>query len=308
MKNLLFIVFVMCCTKLIIAQDDTLPNEFNGKSSEEIFRVFSTKTRPSQPSIPSSPDPNVESDRFFKEQVKKKYPRRLYPQYYNYDSTSGTYKFKPDILDSESSRLRRNSEKKVTKNLNKNPEVQRHTQSFADAGVTPPIFPFPIPIPYVGSPVYTVKSTLEDHLSTGNYTKMLQKNSLSLVSYIALKKNIDGLAKVIKEEKESLENIHVSMGLISGATKNLIIARSKKYFKKSHLILNPVNIISGMKGRNFSKTSIITARYNYKIKKENDYIDNYLDADNPMSEGQRFFLTLSAIKNILKITLENDSY
>ncbi len=310
-NNFYFIVFLLGAQLLSAQENDTegIQKQFEGKNSEEIASIFNMTTNiPPLAELDPLQDPETESDLFFQEQVKRKYPRYSNPYLYTYNTTTGKYDFKQDLLEKESNALKRDTEKKARDGAKKDPKIKKQQQSFKEAGVKPPIFLPPIPIPYVGSAVYTVGSTLEDSFSSKKYTKMLKKNTISLIPYFLLQGNINGFAKIIEEEKESLENIDISMQLIAGVAKNQLIKLSKKYFEKKYPILNPVGLIQGSGGRNFAKNAIIRSRYNYKIRKESRLINNYLNVDNPMSEGQRIFLTLSAVKKAIKITLENDTY
>lgn len=53
---------------------------------------------------------------------------------------------------------------------------------------------------------------------------------------------------------------------------------------------------------------IIRRRYSTKLNREKKRVEKYANTDNPIPEGERIYLMLSTIENVLNITLQNEEY
>ncbi len=109
------------------------------------------------------------------------------------------------------------------------------------------------------------------------------------------------LQRAVDYEYLKLKSITPSLVGNGNSVKFFIQKTSYSYIEKKYPISNPVNAT-------LFKNIAIRNRFRKKFLKEKLLIDNYLSGDIYLSEGERIFLFMASLENVINITLENESY
>ena len=148
-------------------------------------------------------------------------------------------------------------------------------------------------------------SQWKDVYSEDNYrrigTDALEMAFYDIVSaYIASR-----AADQIEDKFDKLSDISSSFRYQEFPVKNFIDITTRNYMQTKLYPLNPLLLSYAS---NVSLGNVfVRRRLNNRYNKEIENIDNYFNALNPLTEGERMYLTVSAIYDVLQITLEGDN-
>ena len=157
----------------------------------------------------------------------------------------------------------------------------------------------------------TVSKSWEDRWSRDHYDDINKETTLRLLETGANIFFVKELNKVIAHQHDELKDFNYKFSILKGSIINFVKGSSFNagtgynsygYIKKKYPVINPIN--PGDVFRN----KIIRTRFFNKLNKESNLINDYLSKDNPIPEGERILLVLNALENVIKITLENETY
>ncbi|MBQ4820588.1 hypothetical protein [Aquimarina sp. MMG016] len=98
----------------------------------------------------------------------------------------------------------------------------------------------------------------------------------------------------------STTNAIIFSGFVDGVNFNPVRGyNSYGYIQRRYSLINPTKVATNL---------VIRRRFQKKFLKEKELILNYLRPDNPIPEGERQLLILSALEKVINITLENEDY
>ena len=157
---------------------------------------------------------------------------------------------------------------------------------------------------------HTVNVSWTDNLSQSRYKSINSENHKLTGKLTANTPFILGLSRVYKEQYDELKTLNRLFELrakgsiarfANGTTFSNNVYDSMGYIHTKYPVLN---LNPGDTFRNL----IIRRRYSTKLNREKKRIENYVNPDNPIPEGERIYLILSTIENVLNITLHNEEY
>ncbi|UOB18429.1 hypothetical protein [Abyssalbus ytuae] len=160
--------------------------------------------------------------------------------------------------------------------------------------------------------VQTINSNLIDTRSQDYYSdinKYNQKMILPLTSNQTM--IVSSIKDIIKDEYDELSDINISLKILQPGIQNFIYGssfNSKLGYNSYGYIKKRYPLINAMSPSTTVKNKIIRLRYYKKLKSEKEKISDYLNASNPIPEGERILLILMAMENVINITLENENY
>jgi hypothetical protein len=157
----------------------------------------------------------------------------------------------------------------------------------------------------------TIQGNLEDRLSQRSYDNINSANGILATQELGNKGNIAILTPIFNTQLKELTSLHANFTAQERLLKTFInstaFSRSRGfnsfgYIRKKYPIINPLNPTAAFQNK------IIQLRFSRKLKTEKNKILDYLDKDNPMPEGERVLLVLTALENVINLTLENENY
>ncbi len=152
--------------------------------------------------------------------------------------------------------------------------------------------------------LYTGKATTSDVGSVFQYNsieysnKEARNNMLKTFGYV---NSMEALLDVEHKETTAFTN---SMLLLKRTDHigRFVKKSSHDFIKVKYPLLKPRN------SDEFLKNSLIQLRFKRKFDKEGQNVKNYLSSNIAIAEGERLYLVLSSIENVIKIAIENEKY
>lgn len=157
---------------------------------------------------------------------------------------------------------------------------------------------------------HTVNVSWTDNLSQSRYKSINSENNKLTGKLTANTLYIYGLNSMYKEQYDELKSLNQlfsarARGTVARFTNGTTFSNntyeSMGYINSKYPILN---LNPGDSFRNL----IIRRRYSTKLNREKKRVEKYANTDNPIPEGERIYLMLSTIENVLNITLQNEEY
>lgn len=149
-----------------------------------------------------------------------------------------------------------------------------------------------IPIPMPGNTT--------DLLAVPSYTKEKTNNFL-MMGIDAAGATAFGLTyDAIHHEYNSLTSLHSDFALQKAALTRFIYNDSYGYIKLKYPLIPRI----GYENNNAFGNVLTRVLFLNKLRLEKQNINNYCAGDNPITEGQRIFLSLCSVQNVLRTILE----
>ncbi|GAA4277186.1 hypothetical protein [Aquimarina mytili] len=159
--------------------------------------------------------------------------------------------------------------------------------------------------------VINVPGYFTDFASQSSYVALNTSNTI-MSTQVATQSGIAGsMSTVFDNQNDELSSINFYLKLRKNGIKKFISGpgfnrplgyTSYGYIEKRYPIINltsPSDVF---------RNTRIRWRYRKKLFAESQKVDHYLNRRNPIPEGERVLLVLTALENVINITLENETY
>lgn len=151
---------------------------------------------------------------------------------------------------------------------------------------------FPIPVP----------TWWTDALSQRQYDQINIQNTKMGTSVAKNSLNIAGMTTIIGAQNIELFTANINpittLTIINFVSRLQGFSGCYGYLKKKYPILNPIY------PRHAIKNKLKRTRFFRRLSAESSKIKDYMNLRNPIPEGERILLTLTALENAINITLE----
>lgn len=157
---------------------------------------------------------------------------------------------------------------------------------------------------------WTVNGNLQDLLSQREYNEINRYNTLLGAQELGNLGSTRAFTSVINDQMNELitynplykaEEVSLKRFVSNSSFNSRLGYNSYGYIKKKY----PLNIINA---NDAFRNSVIQLRFKLKLEAESKRISDYLNLANPIPEGERVLLILNTLENVIKITLEDETY
>lgn len=149
---------------------------------------------------------------------------------------------------------------------------------------------------------YTPSSYAIDFLSQDNYSTMVSLAKTMTIRAIIAALAIHTMENVIVGEAKSISEMSNGFQLIENNLRNFVTRSSMNYIEFKYPLIPSIGYTSNNTFGNY----ITRERFRSKLNAELEYMETYVDADNPIAEDERLYLILDSIEKTIKTTLENE--
>ncbi len=157
---------------------------------------------------------------------------------------------------------------------------------------------------------HTVNVSWNDNLSKNHYRDINTENNKLTGKLTANTAYILGLKSMYEQQYNDLKTVNTVMasrargtiaGFVNGTTFSNNVYQSMGYINSKYPL---INLNPGDSFRNL----YIRTRYSIRLNQEKKRVENYVNTDNPIPEGERIYLILSTIENVLKIAIQDEEF
>ncbi|GAA0716339.1 hypothetical protein GCM10009430_11950 [Aquimarina litoralis] len=157
---------------------------------------------------------------------------------------------------------------------------------------------------------WTVPGWSPDLLSQSSYNRINLINGTLNTQELARAGSTRIFTAPINDQLTELTSYNPAFGIqlvslknfISGSTFSSVTGYNSYGYIKKKYPLNPAF------GNDTFKNGVIQLRFKRKLESESQKLSDYLNPINPIPEGERVLLILTALENVINLTLENETY